>query len=361
MNLFIAGISYKTAPVELREQLAIAPSSAGCHACRMKVRGNLSEIVLVSTCNRIEIYFASDNYQGNGAELFDLISTREIDFSPYVYFHSGAEAVKHLFSVVSGLDSMVVGETEINGQVKNSYHAAQAARLTGKVLNRVFQSAFQTAKKVRSETRIGCGAVSVGSVAVELAEKLFADGLTGRTVMIVGAGKMGEACVRHLSKKNQPTVLVTNRSYEKAENLAGELNGRAVRFDDYLEAMTEADIVVTSVSTVNPILTREQVATVMRSRGNKALFFIDIGVPRNIHPEIQALAGVYLYNVDHLERLVQENLSERAREIVACQKIIEERTAAVMERITPEPREKYELRIQPEPGWLFRSAPAGNS
>jgi glutamyl-tRNA reductase len=359
MNIFVAGISYKTAPVELREQLAIAPSTAGCQACRMKIAADLAEIVLVSTCNRIEIYFAAENYKGRGTELFDLISYKDSNFSPFIYFHSGADAVKHLFSVVSGLDSMVVGETEINGQVKNAYHAAQAARLTGNVLNRVFQTAFQTAKKVRNETRIGCGAVSVGSVAVELADKLFADGLSGKTVLIVGAGKMGETCVRHLAKKKNASVLVTNRSFEKAELLAGKLNGRAVRFEDCLSAMTEADIVVTSVSSANPILERSQLIEVMRARRNRELFLIDIGMPRNIQPDAQTVPGIYLYNVDHLEGFVRENVAERERELAVCFRMIDERTCAVMEKLNA-PR-KDETPISSKAGWLFGPAAICNS
>src|SRR5882724_3675786 len=173
MKMFVVGLSYKTAPVEVREQLAIAPSKLRCFGCRLQIGGGLSEVVLVSTCNRVEIYGVTDKLTGPFDALFKWLNPTTVDLLPYVYFHEGADAVRHLFSVVSGLDSMMLGETEINGQVKNAYQAAADARLTGSVLNRVFQKAFQTAKEIRTRTNIGRGATSVGSVAVELAERIF--------------------------------------------------------------------------------------------------------------------------------------------------------------------------------------------
>ena len=232
MNIFVAGLSYKTAPVELREQLAVHASQLQCTGCRLKVSGNLSEAVLVSTCNRVEVYGVTPKVNGNVHRLFNQLMDGAADPSPYLYIKEGAEAVKHLFSVAGGLDSMVLGETEITGQVKQAYQAAQGAKLTGRVLNRVFQTALSTAKEIRTQTGIGRGATSVGSVAVELAERIFDRDLSEKTMMIVGAGKMGEACVRHLAKKAARAVLVANRSFDRAVSLAAEFNGQAVRFDE---------------------------------------------------------------------------------------------------------------------------------
>ena len=186
-----------------------------------------------------------------------------VDFAPHLYIKEGAEAVEHLFSVASGLDSMVIGETEITGQVKQAYQAAQEAKLTGRVTNRLFQTALQVAKEIRTQTGIGRGATSVGSVAVDLAERIFDRDLSGKTVMIIGAGKMGEACIRHLAKRGARSVLVSNRSYDRALSLANEFGGRAVRFDECLTAMAQADIVVSSTGSPQTILHRDDVASVM--------------------------------------------------------------------------------------------------
>ena len=244
MKIFVAGLSYKTAPVELREKIAVHASQLRCHGCRLKLAGNLSEVVLLSTCNRVEIYGVTPAVNGNVHRIFQHLSALDFaDLSPYLYVKEGPEAVRHLFSVASGLDSMVIGETEITGQVKHAYQSAHEAKLTGRVLNRVFQTALQTAKEIRTQTGIGRGATSVGSVAVELAERIFDKDLSEKTVMIIGAGKMGEACVRHLSKKGARSVLVSNRSFERAQHcygiVAGEpLQTHAARCDQHEPART---------------------------------------------------------------------------------------------------------------------------
>jgi glutamyl-tRNA reductase len=246
---------------------------------------------------------------------------------------------------------MVIGETEITGQVKQAYLAAQQARLTGRVTNRLFQTALQVAKEIRTQTQIGRGATSVGSVAVELAERIFDHDLSRKTVMIIGAGKMGEACVRHLAKKGARSLLVSNRSYDRALALATDFGGRAVRFDDCLPAMAEADIVVSSTGSPQTILHRHDLASVMAARRNRPLFLIDIAVPRDIAPDVEQLPGVYLYNVDHLEAIMRENVRLREQELARCQAIIGERTAALMTRFTPAPQKHHGPAAQPEPGW----------
>jgi glutamyl-tRNA reductase len=351
MKLFVAGLSYKTAPVQVREKLAVMASRQRCCGCRLKVAGNLSEVVLVSTCNRVEVYGVTGCL--NVGRLFQELSGTDFDFSPYIYLKEGIEAVAHLFSVCSGLDSMVIGETEITGQVKQAYQAAQAAKLTGRVTNRLFQTALQTAKEVRTQTGIGRGATSVGSVAVELAERIFDKDLSQKTVMIIGAGKMGEACVRHLAKKAARAVVVTNRSYERAVNLAQEFGGRAVEFNALLSAVGEADIVVSSTGCPQAILRREDIAAVMPARRNRPLFLIDIAVPRDIDADVQDLENVYLYNVDHLEAIVRENVRSREQELIRCREIITQRAAFLLEKITPRSAETQEAPSAPQLPWAF--------
>ncbi len=358
MKLFVAGLSFKTAPVAVRERLAVHPSRLRCHGCRLKLAGNLSEVVLLSTCNRVEIYGVTEWAKGNAYRLFQLLAAGDVDFAPYLYVKEGAEAVQHLFAVASGLDSMVLGETEITGQVKQAYQAAQEAKLTGRVTNRLFQTALQTAKQIRTQTQIGRGATSVGSVAVELAERIFDKNLSEKTVMIIGAGKMGEACIRHLAKKGARSVLVANRSYERAVNLAAEFGGRALRFEECLPAMAEADIVVSSTGAPETILSRADVASILPARRHRPLFLIDIAVPRDIEAAVQQLDNVYLYNVDHLEAIVRENVRHREQELARCRAIITDRTAALMAKLGPAPERDSGRAVQGQPGWVLGGAVA---
>lgn len=348
MKLFVAGLSYKTAPVEIREKIAVQAAHLRCHGCRLKLAGNLQELVLLSTCNRVEVYGVTHEVNGNVSRLFRSLTSEDIDLAPYLYVKEGKDAVEHLFRVASGLDSMVLGETEITGQVKQSYQNSQAARLTGKVTNRLFQTALQTAKEVRTRTGIGRGSTSVGSVAVELAERIFDTGLSSRVVMIIGAGKMGEACVRHLAKKGANSVIVANRSMDKAEVLANEFGGRAVHLDDLLKGMTEADIVVSSTGSPLTILSKQDVMSIMPSRRNRPLFLIDIAVPRDIAVDVQEVPNVYLYNVDHLESIVQENVKARELELARCSEIIENRAAELLARVTPRPSAAAPRQWSPE-------------
>lgn len=358
MSIFVAGLSYKTAPVELREKLAVHASRLHCDGCKLKIRANLSEVVLLSTCNRVEIYGVTPKVNGNVHGIFQHLSaSSDLDLSPYLYVKEGSQAVRHLFSVASSMDSMVLGETEITGQVKHAYQTAHEAKLTGRVLNRVFQTALQTAKEIRTQTQIGRGATSVGSVAVELAERIFKS-LADKTVLIVGAGKMGESCVRHLAKRGARSVLVSNRSFERAQLLAAEIGGSAIRFDDCLEAMTKADIVVCSTGCPNVILNREDIAKVMAARRNRPLVLIDIAVPRNIATDVQDISNVFLYDVDDLEVIVRENVKHRAQEIARCENIIAERTDAVLAKIAPAPAKVYAEKDPAEPAWMLHAAAA---
>jgi glutamyl-tRNA reductase len=361
MKIFVAGLSYRTAPVELREKLAVHPSRLRCAGCLLKAAGNLSEVVLISTCNRVEIYGTTPKVNGNVHNIFQHLSGSETsDVSPHLYVKEGSEAVRHLYSVASGLDSMVLGETEITGQVKLAYQAAQDAKLTGRVLNRIFQTALQTAKEIRTHTSVGRGATSVGSVAVELAERIFKS-LADKTIMIVGAGKMGEACVRHLSKKGARSVLVSNRSFERAQSLAAEFGGQAIRFEDCLPAMEQADIVVSSTGCPHTVLHRDDIARVMSARRSRPLVLIDIAVPRDVAEDVQHINNVYLYNVDDLEIILRENVRLREQELAHCEAIVAERAEAVMAKVSPVPERNYDMDIQSEPRWVFSSVAACHS
>ena len=356
MKIFVTGLSYKTAPVEVREKLAVRPSLLPCYGCRLKLAAGLEEVVLVSTCNRVEVYGATAAWvQGKVFRIFQQLCPG-LDVTPYIYVKEGSAAVEHLFSVASGLDSMVIGETEITGQIKNAYQAAQSVGLTGRRLNRWFQTALQVAKEVRTRTGIGRGATSVGSVAVELAEKVFAGDLSDKTVMILGAGKMGEACVRHLAKGGTRSVLVANRSLERARTLAAEFGGRALSFDERLAAMSEADIVVSSTGSPTTVLHRAEIAGILPARANRPLVLMDIAVPRDIAPDVEELDNVYLYNIDHLEAIVRENSRLREQELSRCNEIITRRAGALMLKLNPPSGARPVAGMELVPGWTLCKA-----
>jgi glutamyl-tRNA reductase len=358
MKIFVAGLSYKTAPVEVREQLAVRPSALPCTGCRLKLNAGLDEVVLLSTCNRVEVYGTTPWVAGKLHRIFQQLTLADIDLTSYLYVKEGAAAVEHLLAVTGGLDSMVIGETEITGQVKNAYQAAQAAGLTGRVMNRLFQTALQIGKEIRTRTAIGRGATSVGSVAVELAEKVFSGDLSDKTVMILGAGKMGEACVRHLAKRGTRAVLVANRSLERAAALAAEFGGRALSFDGRMEALLEADILVSSTGSPTTVLHKGEIAQILPARQNRPLILIDIAVPRDIAEDVQELDGVYLYNIDHLETIVRENSKLREQELAKCHAIIAARTAALMKRFAPRSEAPAGA---PAAGWAMEGAAMARS
>jgi glutamyl-tRNA reductase len=355
MKIFVAGLSYKTAPVDVREKLAVRPSALPCAGCRLKLNAGLDEVVLLSTCNRVEVYGTTPWVAGKVHKIFSQLTSADLDLAPYLYVKEGAAAVEHLFAVASGLDSMVIGETEITGQVKTAYQAAQAAGLTGRVMNRLFQTALQIGKEIRTHTAIGRGATSVGSVAVELAEKVFGGDLAEKTVMILGAGKMGEACVRHLAKCGTRSVLVANRSLERAELLAAEFGGRALGFEGRLEALIEADILVSSTGSPTTVLHKDELAGILPARGGRPLILIDIAVPRDIAGDVQELANVYLYNIDHLEAIVRENSKLREQELGKCHDIITRRAAALMARFD-RPAARPDSGRELAAGWAMKGA-----
>ena len=252
-----------------------------------------------------------------------------------VFCHAGDAALHHLFSVASGLDSMVLGETEITGQVKQAYERAHAAGFTGKVLNRSFQKALEVAKEIRTQTAIGKGATSVGSVTVQHAQRMFGESLASKRVMVIGAGQMAEVCIRHLVKKGVKDILVANRSLENAKVLAEQFGGTPVAFEGFCQLMGGVDIVISSTGCPHTIIHRQQVEAVMATRLDRPLVVLDIAVPRDVDPELKTVPGVHLYDIDDLAETVRENIASRENDLTRCREIIELRTAALQKILAP--------------------------
>src|SRR6266481_6076084 len=333
MKLFAAGLSHKTAPVELREQLSVKQSELADRARKLKSRGELDEIVLLSTCNRVELYGTTQRSSSDIKSLFQFLSSEARELDPYIYLHEDVDAARHLFRVTAGLDSMVLGETEITGQIKNAYEIARAAGLTGRVLNRLFQKAFQVTKEIRTRTGIGRGTVSIKSTAVELIGK--AD-LSQQSIMVLGAGEMAENCVRLLLKKGAQSMFISNRSFDRALDLATRCGGQAVCFGDCLFEMRDVDVVIAATSSAETLLSCDDIENLMKARRNRPLLLIDLAVPRNIDPAVRWLEHVALYNIDDLEGLARRGVQARERELAACHQIIEEHVAAVIEKLSAE-------------------------
>jgi glutamyl-tRNA reductase len=324
MNLFCVGISHHTANVETREHYALPFNHVDFrHRC------GLAEALVLATCNRVEVYAAAEKFVTEEEVARHLLpdSGETLDATKSFYRYDGDECARHLFRVASGLDSMVLGETEILGQVKKTYEAARESKNAGSALHRLFQRAFRVAKLVRTRTDITRGAVSVGSVAVELAGKIFGD-LTSRKVLLLGAGEASEKTARALASRGVADLRVSNRSLERAETLAASVGGRAVKFEQWPNECREVDILITSTSAETPFLTPEMLAPILASRLNRPLFVIDIAVPRDVAPEVNEMNGVYLYDIDSLRSIAQQSLALRRQQIAAAEEIIAEHVAA---------------------------------
>src|ERR1700719_1823493 len=298
MKLFAAGVSHKTAPVEVREQLAVQRNELVDLARTLKSFGLLDEIVLLSTCNRVEVYGTTRQTDSDIKSLLQLLRSEPRDLEPHIYLYEDADAVRHLLRVAAGLDSMVLGETEITGQIKNAYETARNAGLTGRVLNRLFQRAFQATKEIRTRTGIGRGTVSIKSTAVELIGKTD---LSQQSIMVLGAGEMAENCVRLLLKKGAQSIFISNRSFDRAFDLAIRYRAKAVCFGECLFGMRDVDVVIAATSSSEALLSRDDVKNLMKARRNRPLLLIDLAVPRNIDPAVRGLEHVALYNIDDLE------------------------------------------------------------
>jgi glutamyl-tRNA reductase len=342
MKLFAAGLSHKTAPVELRERLAVDQAELADRARKLKSRGELDEIVLLSTCNRVELYGTTRKATGHIKSLLRLLCAEPRDLDPHIYLYEGAAAVRHLLRVAAGLDSMALGETEITGQIKNAYEIACNAGLTGRALNRLFQKAFQTTKEIRTRTAIGRGTVSIKSAAVELIEKAFSDDLANKSVMVIGAGEMAERCVRLLAAKGVGSILISNRSFDRAFDLAMRCGGEAVCFGDCLFGMRDVDVVIAATSSPESLLTLGDAENLMRARRQRPLFVIDLSVPRNIESAVGGLENIALYNIDDLEAVAREGLRNRQRELAACHRIIEAHIRTLIERFHAENEQRHE-------------------
>lgn len=325
MNIQVTGLNHQTAPVQVREALAF-PAARLPEALRALARvEGVGEAVIISTCNRVEVYTASVELLPADLVARFLASFHGVwpeTFHAHLYRREGREAVRHLFRVACGLDSMVVGEAQVTGQVRAAYEAAAAAGTAGTVLHRLFQQALAVAKRVRSTTEIGAGRASVGSVAVELAQRIF-ETLEGRTVLVVGAGEMGEAVVQSLRAAGAKTTLVANRTFARAAELAATWGGKAVSFDELTDHLAQADIVISSTDAPHYVLTRARVEEALARRRGRPLFLVDIAVPRDIEPSVADLDGCYLYNIDDLQAVVAETLAQRQQEIGRCEAIVE--------------------------------------
>jgi glutamyl-tRNA reductase len=317
VNLVLVGVNHKTTPVEIREKLAFTKGKIEESVNHLFNFPDIIEHTILSTCNRVEIY-ARANSQDSAIKsikqfICDFHQLSLVELEDHFYSYSNKEAVEHLFRVSSSLDSMILGEAQILGQVKEAYSLARDLRSTGLVLNQLFEKAFSIAKKVREETGIAERSVSISSAAVELAQKIF-DDLDNRTVMLVGTGEMAELAAKHLISYGVKTVYVTSRTYERAANLARMLNGSALDFEAFKNELHRADIVITSTSAPNFIIKKEIVEKAIHERKNKPIFFIDIAVPRDIEPDVNDLENVYLYDIDDLHVVVSANIKEREKE-----------------------------------------------
>jgi glutamyl-tRNA reductase len=322
MRFQLIGVNHNSAPVEMRERLAI-PESRLPDACRdLTAHPGIEEGMVISTCNRVELV----THTTNGAAdlrsfLREHFQVTADELNPHLYEYREKDAVRHVFRVASSLDSMVVGEAQILGQVKEAYATARAVGAVRAQLEQLFTRAFAVAKRVRTETAVGSSSVSIASVAVELAKKIFGT-LNGKTVFIVGAGKMSELAARHLMAHGCAAIFVSNRTYDRAVSLAHRFNGQAIKFDDLYDTCDRADIVITSTGSPHAIFRREHGEQFLARRKNRPMFFIDIAVPRDVAPEMGKLDGIFIYDIDDLQQAVSSHVADRRREAERAEAII---------------------------------------
>ncbi len=325
-EIILIGANHKTASVDIRECIAFSEDETVQAIEKLKQKENIKEVFLFSTCNRTEILHIPDGTNNietikNFISEFKNIPLSEFEDALYIYKND--DAVDHLFKVASSLDSMIIGEPQILGQIKAAFRTATANNSSGVILNRLLHKTFSIAKKVRKETGIGDNAVSISYAAVELAGKIFSD-LSTKSVMLIGAGEMAELAVEHLLSNNVEKIIVANRTFENAVNLAEKFKGQPVKFEEMELMLQEVDIVISSTGATQYILTKQQIKKIMRTRKNRPLFFIDIALPRDIDPEANRINNTYLYDIDDLQNIVNENIEQREKETVKAQRFIEE-------------------------------------
>ncbi len=328
MHLLLVGISHRTAPIDLRERVDFSARGVAEALRALASRGSTREAAIISTCNRAELYAACDDASATRADLERFISefndTPAGDITPHVYEVRDVDAARHLFRVAAGLDSLVVGEPQILGQVKGAHSAAVDAHTVGPLLNRLFHASFAAGKRVRTETGLGSGAVSIGYAAVALARKIFGD-LTGRSVVVVGAGEMGKLTALHMKSQGVQRVTIVSRSMAHAARTAEAIGGAsAAPWEDLDAVLGACDIVITATGAAAPILTKAHIESVMRPRRNRPLFIIDIALPRDVEAAAGDIEQVFLYNIDDLQATVRENLARRASEVSRAESIVAE-------------------------------------
>ena len=336
MALFVSGLSHRNAPVELRELLAVDEDKLRELLRDISAAGVVREVIILSTCNRVEVYAVADVPGEARTSMFrQLCRHRGVEptvVEAALYTHAEGDAVRHAFRVASSLDSMVIGEPQILGQVKDAFALAQSCESVGPALHSLFTQAFAVAKKIRTETEIARHAVSVSFAAVELAKKIFA-GLEGKAVLLVGAGKMSELAARHLVEQGVFPVYVTNRTWARAQEMARALAGTAVPFDELPTALAAVDIVITSTGAPEPVVRRAMVQRVMHGRRGRPLFFIDIAVPRDVEGSVDTLDDVYCYDIDDLQQVVDANIRVRGREAQRAEVLVEREVAKFLSKL----------------------------
>jgi len=325
MFIILLGLNHKTAPVEIREKLAMSKPQLKAKASQIQKLKGINGAVVLSTCNRTEFYIATKDVALGKKSLIDFVSQYGKcpveTLEKYIYLKECQDAVHHLFRVSAGLDSMILGETQILGQVQDAYEYALEFQISNNVLNTLFQNAISVGKRVRTETLIDRHAVSISSAAVELAKQIFGD-LNGRSVLILGAGETSELTARHLVANGVSTVIVANRTFERAKLLAQEFGGKAIRLDDFAGYLVKADIVISCTAAPKYIVEARHLLPFLEERQNKPILFIDIAVPRDINPDVCTLDNVSLYDVDDLQNVVEQNIAERKKEAVKAELII---------------------------------------
>lgn len=325
-QIVIVGLNHRTAPIDVRESVAFENSYVADALTRLHDYPSILETVILSTCNRVEVIAAAAGENSALSEITSFLAAQKAQrhaaaLDEHIYTYRDADAVRHLFRVAASLDSMVIGEPQILGQLKQYYDAAQRAGTVGAVLHRLFHRSFSVAKRVRSETGIGSGAVSVSSVAVDLAKRIF-DRFDDKTVMLIGAGKMGDLMARHLQSVGVKTLMVTNRTFERALAIAENIQGNPIRFEDFVRYLAMCDLVIGCAGAPDILIDASTVEKVLRERKHKTMFFLDIGDRRNFDPLINDLDNVYLYNIDDLKSVADENLQERASEAEKAEAIV---------------------------------------
>ena len=330
-KIMVLGVNHKTAPVEIRERLAFS-GDPGTPYREMKVIPGCEEFCFLSTCNRVEVTFISSTPVETERKIRNFLFNNTMsyeDAGKYVYLHQGEAAIQHLFRVGASLDSMIVGEPQILGQLKQAYRNATDQHAAGMILNRLMHKAFSVAKRIRTETEIGSSAVSISYAAVELAKKIFGN-LQNKIAMLVGAGEMAELAAQHLMTQGVAEVIVANRTFERAVNLARCFNGKPVSLEELIPQLEHVDILISSTGSPDIILHSSDVKPLMRQRRNRPLFLIDIAVPRDLDPKLNDLDNVYLYGIDDLNNIVDINKAERDKEAIRAERIVTEETLKFM-------------------------------